>query len=599
MVTAFSQGVNQSSSGTDKANSIINAHLLTGRIGRPGMGPFSMTGQPNAMGGREVGGMANMLAAHMDLENAAHRAIVQQFWQAPRLAQRPGLKAVDMFEAMHRGRIKAVWIIATNPVVSLPNADRAREALRRCELVVVSDCVARTDTTVLAQVLLPAAAWGEKDGTVTNSDRHISRQRAFLPVPGAARPDWWMMCEVAKRLGFRQGFDFASAAQIFDEHARLSGAANDGTRAFNLAGLTQLGTARYEQLEPVPWPVPAGNGAGTARLFEDGRFYHPDRRARLIAVRPHPPRHAPDEEYPLVLNTGRIRDQWHTMTRPGRSPRRGGHLPEPFVDMHPADALSFGLGEGALVRVATRWGRMVVRLRTSGEIARRSIFVPIHWNGATASDARVGALVNPTVDALSGEPEFKFTPARVEPFVVSWYGFILTRRPISLASFSWWACAEGGAFQRYEIAGRRVPGDWSTWASSLLGADASADWVEYCDPSAGTYRAAHLHDERLESCLFIGPRPELPSRSWLAGLFAQEMITPLERATLLSGRPMDPGADSGATVCACFGVGRNAIQAAIVQGCRDTPAIGQRLKAGTNCGSCIPELRRMIAATPR
>ncbi len=596
VISAFSQGVNQSSSGTDKANSIINAHLLTGRIGRPGMGPFSVTGQPNAMGGREVGGMANMLAAHMEIENPAHRAIVQQFWKAPRLAQRPGLKAVDMFEAMHRGRIKAVWIIATNPVVSLPNADRAREALRRCELVVVSDCVARTDTSVLAQVLLPAAAWGEKDGTVTNSDRHISRQRAFLPMPEGVRPDWWMLCEVAKRLGFGGGFAFTSAAQIFDEHARLSAIANDGSRAFNLAGLKDLGAAGYEQLAPVPWPVLPGAPAGTARLFGDGRFYHPDRRARLIAVRPHPPRHAPDEEYPLVLNTGRIRDQWHTMSRTGRSPRLASHLPEPFVDMHPADALSFGLGDGALVRVATRWGRMVVRLRTSGEIARRCIFVPIHWNGATASDARVGALVNPAVDAVSGEPEFKYTPARVEPFVVSWYGFVLTRRPLPVQTFSWWAASEGGVFQRYEIAGRRVPGDWSSWASELLGADPAADWVEYCDESSGTYRAVHLQDERLQSCVFISSRPELPSRSWLASLFAKEKIAPLERATLLSGRPLDPAADAGATVCACFNVGRNAIEAAIARGCRDAPSIGKRLKAGTNCGSCVPELRRMIAA---
>ena len=245
---------------------------------------------------------------------------------------------------------------------------------------------------------------------------------------------------------------------------------------------------------------------------------------------------------------------------------------------------------------STRWGRMVVRLRTSGEIARRCIFVPIHWNGATASDARVGALVNPAVDAISGEPEFKFTPARVEPFVVSWHGFVLTRRPIPVESFSWWARAEAGAFQRYEIAGRRVPGDWSAWASALLGAEAGADWVEYADPSAGTYRAVHLRDERLESCVFIGARPELPSRTWLASLFAREKITPLERATLLSGRPMDPGADAGATVCACFNVGRNAIEAAIVTGCRDAPAIGRQTKAGTNCGSCIPELRRMIAA---
>src|SRR5882724_6943689 len=228
VVTLFSQGVNQSSSGTDKGNSIINAHLLTGRIGRSGTGPFSITGQPNALGGREVGGLANTLAAHMELENAEHRRIVQDFWAAPRLAGRPGLKAVDLFEAMHGGQIKAVWIIGTNPVVSLPNADRAREALRRCALVVASDCVAQTDTTALAHILLPAAAWGEKEGTVTNSDRHISRQRIFLPVPAMARPDWWMICQVAQRLGFRQAFAYSSVAEIFDEHARLSAVGNDG-----------------------------------------------------------------------------------------------------------------------------------------------------------------------------------------------------------------------------------------------------------------------------------------------------------------------------------------------------------------------------------
>ncbi len=331
VITAFSQGVNQSSRGTDKGNSIINAHLLTGRIGRPGMGPFSITGQPNAMGGREVGGLANTLAAHMEIENPEHRRIVRDFWQAPRLAERPGpqgRRTCSRPSIAARSRRCGSW--RPNPVVSLPNADRAREALRRCELVVVSDCIAQTDTTAMAHVLLPAAAWGEKEGTVTNSDRHISRQRAFLPLPGAAQPDWWILCQVAQRLGFQRGFDFSSAAQIFDEHARLSTTANDGARAFNLEGLTGLDAAAYDGLEPVRWPV-KHQQAAAPRLFEDGRFYHADQRARLVAVRPARPQHAIDHEYPLVLNTGRIRDQWHSMTRSGRSPRLSSHLPEPFV----------------------------------------------------------------------------------------------------------------------------------------------------------------------------------------------------------------------------------------------------------------------------
>jgi assimilatory nitrate reductase catalytic subunit len=594
VVTLFSQGVNQSSSGTDKGNSIINAHLLTGRIGRPGTGPFSITGQPNAMGGREVGGLANTLAAHMELENAEHRRIVQDFWAAPRIAERPGLKAVDLFEAMHRGQIKAVWIIGTNPVVSLPNADRARAALRRCDLVVVSDCVAQTDTTALAHILLPAAAWGEKEGTVTNSDRHISRQRIFLPLPAMVRPDWWMICQVAQRLGFRDGFEYSSVAEIFDEHARLSAAGNDGTRAFQLSGLVGLSERGYADLTPTQWPMARQDGQEAARLFADGRFYHADGRARLVATRPRPPRFALDQEYPLVLNTGRIRDQWHTMTRSGRSARLASHLAEPFVDMHAADALLFGARDGTLVRVVTRWGRLVARLRTSGEIARGSIFVPIHWSGPNASDARVGALVSPGVDPISGEPEFKNTPARVEPFVVNWYGFALTRGSMSLGDLSWWACAEGGEFRRYEIAGRSVPHSWSSWGRSLVRAESSADWIDYEDANAGTYRAACLRDERLEACLFVSPQPQDLSRSWLASLFDKPRLAASERARVLTARPADPRLDTGVTVCACFGVGRNAIEAAIAAGCQDLSSIGHRLKAGTNCGSCVPELQRLI-----
>ncbi len=596
VVTLFSQGVNQSSSGTDKANSIINAHLLTGRIGRAGSGPFSITGQPNAMGGREVGGLANMLAAHMELGNPEHRRIVQEFWAAPRIAERPGLKAVDLFEAMHRGQIKAVWIMGTNPAVSLPNADRAREALRRCELVVVSDCVVQTDTTALADILLPAAAWGEKEGAVTNSDRHISRQRSFLPVPTTVRPDWWMICQVAQRLGFQDGFSYSTVAEIFDEHVRLSAAANDGARAFHLGGLIGLGEQGYAGLTPTQWPIATSGGRAAPRLFADGRFYHADGRARLVATRPRPPKFALDQEYPLVLNTGRIRDQWHTMTRSGRSPRLASHLAEPYVDMHAADALLFGTRDGTLVRIITRWGRMVARLRTSGEIARGAIFVPIHWSGPNSSDARVGALVGPGVDPVSGEPEFKNTPARVEPFVVNWYGFALARGPLSLAALSWWAGAEGGSFRSYEVAGRSVPHNWSLWARSLMRAESSADWIDYEDVNSGTYRAACLRDDRLESCLFVGSQPQLPSRSWLASLFDKPRLTASERARVLASRPQDSFPDAGATVCACFGVGRNAIEAAIADGCDDLSSLGHRLRAGTNCGSCVPELRGLLNA---
>lgn len=597
VITLFSQGVNQSCAGTDKANSIINCHLLTGRIGTAGAGPFSITGQPNAMGGREVGGLATTLAAHMNLDVAEHRDIVQRFWKSPAIARSPGYKAVDLFDAIHARRVKAVWIAGTNPVVSMPNANRVRAALQRCELVVVSDCVADTDTTRHAHVLLPAMAWGEKDGTVTNSERRISRQRPFLAAAGEAKPDWWMFCEVAKRMGFADGFEFHSPHEIFVEHARLSAAGNDGSRAFDIGALGTLTPAQYDSLVPTRWPVrtpPANDG----ELFADGRFFHADRRARFVATVPCPPKHPTDAEYPLVLNTGRIRDQWHTMTRTGRSAKLMAHAPEPFVDMHAEDALLTGIRSGELVTVTTRWGSMVARLRTTGEMPRRSIFVPMHWNSLFAADARVGALVNPAVDPLSGEPEFKHTPARVSPFVVAWQGFALSRTPLLLRDATAWSLTPSVDCLRYELAGRRVFGNWSPWARRMLGAVApEADWMEYIDRSTGVYRAAYLVDERIEGCVFLSPRPDLPSRTWLTSLFVKPELTPDERRGLLAGQPARDYAEAGETICSCFSVGRNTILAGIRKfQLTTTEQIGRRLRAGTNCGSCLPELRGMLDA---
>jgi assimilatory nitrate reductase catalytic subunit len=597
VVTAFSQGVNQSSAGTDKVNSIINCHLLTGRIGRAGMGPFSLTGQPNAMGGREVGGMANMLAAHMDLDDAAHRARVQEFWGSPRIASRPGRKAVDLFEAVHAGKIKAIWIMATNPVVSLPDADRVRAALQKCDFVAVSDCVARTDTSALAHVLLPAAAWGEKDGTVTNSERRISRQRAFQPLPGEAQPDWWILAQAARRMGFGKEFDYNTPAQIFDEHARLSTLENAGSRGFDIGGLAGLTSEEYEKLEPVQWPVPCRGQGGTQRLFEDGRFQYPDGRARFIPTAPTGPGSGADEEFPFILNTGRIRDQWHTMTRTSRAPRLNEHLPEPFVDLHAQDALSLSVREGELARVTTARGSMVVRVRTSGEMTRGCAFAPIHWSAENASQARAGALVSAIVDPISGEPEFKHTPARVEPFPVEWYGFILSRAPLSITDVTWWTMVRGKGFFRYELAGREVPGDWTGWMRHRLGArEASSDYLDYHDAAAGSYRAAHLVKERLAACLYISRRSDLPERGWLGGLFERQKLGAAERVGLLAGRPPGAREDAGPLVCSCFAVGRNTLRRAIAQhSLTDTRQVGARSRAGTNCGSCLPEIRALLA----
>ncbi|WP_348693996.1 molybdopterin-dependent oxidoreductase [Duganella fentianensis] len=603
-ITAYSMGVNQSSAGTDKVNAIINCHLIGGRIGQPGMGPFSITGQPNAMGGREVGGLANMLAAHMDLENADHRDVVQTFWDAPVMADSGGLKAVDLFKAIEDGSIKAVWVIATNPVVSMPDADQVRRALSRCELVVASDIMQDTDTNAYADVLLPALGWGEKDGTVTNSERRISRQRAFLPAPGEALPDWKILSLFAQRMGY-SGFDFRSAHGVFAEHARLSGFRNtsaDVPRMFDISGLAGLNAREYDDLEPTQWPVrrlPSGQLEVEERLFVDRQFAHADGKARFVPTAARAPVNAVSEDFPLVLNTGRVRDQWHTMTRTGKAPTLADHTAESFVDIHPQDALLHGVREGELARISSEWGAMVARVQHGGGIPRGSVFIPIHWNNQTASDARVGALVNPEVDPVSGEPEFKHTPVRIEQFRVNWHGFILSRSSKALDSVAHWTRIQGRSFNRYELAGRNVIKDYSGWARTLLGVhDAEADWLEYEDRTAGVYRAVHIVDDRIEQCIFLSPRQDMPSRAWLASLFSKEVLSEIDRVGLLVGMPVEKGADAGPTVCSCFGVGRNTICQSIVEkDLKTVQEVTACLKAGGNCGSCVPEIKKILVQT--
>ncbi|HRY16389.1 MAG TPA: nitrate reductase, partial [Candidatus Competibacteraceae bacterium] len=503
VVTVYSQGVNQSAHGSDKVNAILNGHLATGRIGQPGMGPFSVTGQPNAMGGREVGGLANQLAAHMDFApDDVER--VQRFWQAPVIAHQPGLKAVELFEAVADGRIKALWIMGTNPVVSLPDADSAREALKRCPLVVVSDAIADTDTVRLAHIKLPALTWGEKDGAVTNSERRISRQRAFLPPPGEAQPDWWAVTQVARRLGFGALFPFESPAAIFREHAALSGFENEaGRRDFDISALAELADADYDALQPVQWPLPRSATAGAARLFGAGGFFTADRKARCIAVGPRGPAHVVNDSFPLALNSGRIRDQWHTMTRTGKTARLTSHIPEPYLEIHPVDALACSVGENTLARVHSRWGEMIVRVRTSPEQQPGSVFVPMHWGSPLAPRGRVNAAVNPAVDPLSGQPESKHTPVRVQAYRPRWHGFLLCRQAMAPPEVEYRVSIRDRGCWRYELAGETAVEHWPTWARDLLGDDPGWEWLEFADASAGRYRGAVLVDGRLQACLFV------------------------------------------------------------------------------------------------
>ncbi len=593
VVTLYSQGVNQSAQGTDKVNAILNCHLATGRIGKLGASPFSLTGQPNAMGGREVGGLANQLAAHMgftppDIDR------VRRFWKAPRIATHEGLKAVQMFEAIARGEIKALWVMGTNPAVSLPNADAARAALKKLELFVVSENVLSNDTVDAgAHVLLPAQAWGEKSGTVTNSERRISRQRSFLAPPGETRPDWWIIGEVAKRLGFGVAFDFHSAAEIFREHAALSAFENNGSRDFDIGALRSLSDEAFDTLSPVLWPHRLGDTELQQRFFADGGFFQNDHKARFVAPEVPALRTETNAGRPLRLNTGRIRDQWHTMTRTGTSPRLGQHLPEPFVEVHPDDAARTGLADGGFARIVTDYGQCILKVVVSERQQRGMLFAPIHWSEANASAARVGALVAPLTDPFSGQPENKATPASITRYEYVFRGFVLSRAPLELPEHAWWARVTVSGGFGYLIADNADLSGWSSWLRSVAG----QDLAEYSDFGGGVYRAACFGDDRIETCLFLGPARDAGDWNVAKDLFAAGALSDDQRRALLSGKPMDGLASAGPIVCACFGVGRNTICDAIATGAGSAAELGMRLKAGTNCGSCIPELKRLIAQT--
>ena len=574
-VTLFSQGINQSLAGTDQVNAILNLHLATGRIGKPGAAPFSITGQPNAMGGREVGGLATTLAAHLDFA-PENRALVQRFWGSPTIAEKPGLKAVDLFRAVGEGRIKALWIMATNPAVSMPDAGRVRAALADCPFVVVSDVIADTDTGAFAHVRLPAAAWGEKDGTVTNSERLVSRQRALFPPPGEAKPDWWIVGEVGRRMGWKNAFAYDRPADIWREHVRLSTYQNNGDRLFALPGRGGGGNAGYDAMAPFRW-------GGTP--FADGRYSTADRRARLVTV-VQKALAAPLPRWPMTLNTGRYRDHWHTMTRTGLAPKLARHRAEPLVEVHPSDATRLGLVDNGLARVATPRSESVYRVNIADGQRPGELFVPIHWTDRTSSGGRTGLLTRPLADPVSGQPGFKATPASIAPVATRWRGFALfAGEPPQHPDCLWSTRIAVPAGSLWEIAGDGDP-------ALLDPIMPRGERIEAIDRARGTRRVAVLADGRLAAALFVTEAGELPARDWLIAQLSEAQAAP----TLLAGRAPGAQVDRGAIVCACFDIGVRTIVGAIRdQRLTDVAAIGAAIGAGTNCGSCRPALARLVA----
>ena len=585
VVTVFSQGVNQSAAGTDKVNAIINVHLATGRIGHAGMGPFSVTGQPNAMGGREVGGLANQLAAHMGFDAAAVDR-VRRFWRAPNMAVKEGLKAVDLFRAINDGKVKAVWIMGTNPAVSLPEGDLVRRALAKCPVVIVSDCVSANDTLDFAHIKLPAQAWGEKSGTVTNSDRTISRQPPFLRAHGEAKPDWWAVAKVAGALGHGPAFAWNGPGDIFAEYARLTGFENNGTRDLDLTEALRLD---YDRFRPFQW--------GGKRLFGDGRFFTDNRRARLVPVSHRPPKDNPNQHYPLRLNTGRYRDHWHTMTRTGLAPRLCGHRPQALLDIHPDDAAKIGLSDGALSVIRSRLGQVIARARLTSEQKRGQVFLPMHWNQAFTAQGLVGTLLTGHTDPLSGQPESKNAAVKVSAYGATWAGVLIGGEiptvPLAPPLAPWWSRHRAGPVQVVELAG-----DDKAQVAALI---ASLDQfyggheLEMQDQARGIARLAWTRDDKLAAALFVAPDQPDMARSWVAGLIGRAMDKPTERNAILAGIAPAGQTEQGPIVCACFSVGLHTIQRLIASGkASSTAEIGQALQAGTGCGSCVAELKTLL-----
>jgi assimilatory nitrate reductase catalytic subunit len=565
-LTLFSMGANQSVGGVDKGNAIINLHLATGRIGKHGAGPFSITGQPNAMGGREVGGLATTLAVHMGFSDE-ERSAAKDFWNSPAIASGPGLKAVDLFRAVDDGQIKVLWIMATNPAVSMPDAGFVRAAIAKCPLVIVSDIIADTDTAKLAHIKLPALGWGEKDGTVTNSERVISRQRALLDAPGEARADWAIIADVAKRMGFEQGFNWTNSSEVFAEFAAMTRACNSSKRALLVAEPSD-----YDSMEPYQW--------GGASPFAEGRYSHSDGKARLVKVQPIPP--VADA---LLLNTGRYRDQWHTMTRTGLSPRLSQHRREPLLEVHPDDAATHGLSHRGFAEVESKSGKSRFRVQVTDEQRSGEIFAPMHWTDAQASDGRANLSVTPEVDPHSGQPGFKKSVARIAPFETDWRGFLVTRERPDFAADIFWTAS-------------RLDGGWLIELAGKGAIDANAmlpegEMVEAFDKARGTRRVAvRSADGTLAAALFLTRSGTLPDREWIA---AQLSVDAASAPELLAGRPAIPAPDRGAIVCVCFNVGTKTIMGAIAeQNLTSVEAVGVALNAGTNCGSCRPAIRALL-----
>jgi assimilatory nitrate reductase catalytic subunit len=620
-LSLYCQGLNQSSSGTMKNAALINLHLATGQIGKPGAGPFSLTGQPNAMGGREVGGLANLLSAHRDLANPEHRAEVARLWGVPDVPSLPGKTAVEMFEAAADGEIKALWIACTNPAQSMPDQSTVRRALQRAEYVVVQEAFATTATCAYADLLLPATTWGEKDGTVTNSERRISRVRPAVSAPGEARHDWIIATEFARRLEQRLRpdaatlFPYANPEAVWNEHRESTRG-----RDLDITGLS------YDRLEagPAQWPFAEGASEGRARLYEDGIFPTADGRARF-ADTPHEKLAEPrDARYPFSLNTGRLRDQWHGMSRTGTLGRLFGHVPEPAIELHAQDLARLRLEEGDLVHVTSRRGSVILPAQASAQVAPAQAFIAMHWGeefvsghtGSGGAATGVNALTTPAFCPRSKQPELKHAAVKILKADLPWRLLAVAWLPEDQAlkareqlrelmhGFPFAACVPFGR-ERAGVLFRAAAYEGAsaetiTRIEGILGL-AGSEVLHYADKRRGQRRAMRLRragaDTYLDAFLLAG---DISAEAWIRTLLQEELPAQTYGRLLLVPGAKAPVAVAarGRQVCSCFNVGESDIAATLASSAGTADAqlqhLQDKLKCGTNCGSCVPELKRIV-----
>ena len=617
-LSLYCQGLNQSSSGTAKNAALINLHLATGQIGKPGAGPFSLTGQPNAMGGREVGGLANLLSAHRDMAKPEHRAEVAALWGVADVPSKPGKTAVAMFQAAADGEIRALWIACTNPAQSLPDQATVQRALQRAEFVVLQEAFVGTATARYAHLLLPASSWGEKEGTVTNSERRISRVRAAVPAPGQARADWDIACDFARRLEarLRPGqptlFPYDGPEAIWNEH-------RESTRGRDL-DITGLSWQALDTTGPQCWPFPAGANAGTERLYADGRFPTDDGRARFADVPFKPVAEPRDARFPFALNTGRLRDQWHGMSRTGTLARLFGHTPEPTLDLHPQDMARLRLVDGDLAQVSSRRGSLVLPARASEDQAPTQAFIAMHW-GEEHLRGGVNLLASPAYCPQSKQPELKHAAVQVTRADLPWRLVALAwcdeTQALALRAalrpffehFAFAACVPFGR-ERHGVLFRAAA---ATPAAAELVAQIAALFelegrhaLHYVDARRGQRRSLRLAgepaaDQFLQAFLLAG---DTRAESWIAPLLQQQLPAQAFGRQMLLPGAVAPGAvpQRARQVCSCFDVDEprivKTLAACTGSEAERLAALQGALRCGTQCGSCVPELKRLIAAQP-